>query len=152
MREIWDRLQSREKQLIQGALVLLLAAFVFQAGVIPLLKSGDAARERLVLAEGTISRLQRLKVAGISQVPQPRGGAEDPAAVAEQLGLVLSSPAVASGGSLQFQFADAEPSVVFSWMERIESGTGLTLISVEMVSVGQGRVNATVAYAGAAQQ
>lgn len=151
MRAMWERLQPREKRLLQAAGGLLLIALVIQGGLVPMQKAGEAAKERLVVAQGTIARLQRLQVAGVSQVPQPGDSAGDPVEIAVELGLVLADQTAAMQGDLQFRFDGAEPTVVFAWMDRVETGAGLRLVAVQMVSAGQGRVDATVEYAGARQ-
>jgi type II secretory pathway component PulM len=147
MRAAWDRLQPREKLLLTLAGMLLAAALVVQAGFIPLMKAGETAKAKRAVAEGTIARLQRLQSAGVVSVPQSGTGG-DPAVFAEDLGLVLSETTVTPQGSLQFRFDGAEPGVVFLWMDRIKAGTDLGLVSVQMVSAGNGRVSVTAEYAG----
>ena len=148
MKEIFDRLQPREKRLIQIAFVLLAAALIVQAGLMPLARASEAARADRARAESTVARLQRLGAAGVSQAPLPGATPEDPSEIAAQLGLPNAEATVTPQGALQFRFDGAEPGVVFSWMDRVEAGRNLRLVSVQMASAGGGRVNVTAEYAG----
>ncbi|MFN7177973.1 type II secretion system protein GspM [Hyphomonas sp.] len=147
MRAAWERLQPREKLLLTAAGVALAAALIVQAGFIPLIEADETAKAKRAVAEGTIARLRRLQAAGVASVPQS-GSVGDPAVFAADLGLALLGTTVTPQGSLQFRFDGAEPGVVFLWMDRIKAGTDLRLVSVEMVSAGNGRVSVTAEYAG----
>lgn len=151
MRARWDSLRPRERLLIQAAGAFLLIALVVQGVLIPLHAAGAAAKQELATARGTIARLERLRAAGVIQVPNQDGNV-DPAAVASQLGLKFERHVDAKGSGLQFRFDAAEPAVVFTWMDRVGAGTELELVMVQMVSAGEGRVYATVDFAGASSR
>lgn len=148
MKEFFYRLQVREKRLIQIAFVLLIAALIVQTGLIPLARASETARADRARAESTVARLQRLSASGVTQATLPGITPEDPSEIAAQLGLPLAEASVTPQGALLFRFDGAEPGVVFSWMDRVEAGRNLRLVSVQMVSAGGGWVNVTAQYAG----
>ncbi|HRJ02206.1 MAG TPA: type II secretion system protein GspM [Hyphomonas sp.] len=151
MKSAWARLQPREKLLLQLAGIVLTAALVVQAGLVPMIAAGEDARARRVVAEGTIARLYRLQAAGIVQVPQVTDTSRSPEEIAAQIGLALSERSVTPQGHLLFRFDGAEPGVVFSWMDQVEAGSDLRLAAVQMSTAAGGRIDVTAEYTGTRQ-
>lgn len=153
MTGFWNRLAPRERLLIQLAGAALLAALLIQGVLVPLHKGRDAAREKLTVAEGTLSRMDRLAAAGTRYVPPTTEVSADPvktaAGLAQDLGLASNHSPATVEGRLQFRFDGVEAPVVFTWLERVEAQTRLRLHSIDMLASGDGRVQVSVEFTGA---
>lgn len=148
MKSVWARLQPREKLLLQLAGIVLAAALIIQAGLVPLIEAGEKARARRAVAEGTIARLQRLQAAGVVQIPQMTYTSRSPEEIAAQLGLALTQRSLTQQGDLLFRFDGAEPGAVFSWMDQVEASSDLKLVAVKMSSAVSGRIDVIAEYSG----
>lgn len=153
MTDLWSRLAPREQIFIGLAGVVLLLALIVQGALIPLYKARENARESLAVAEGTLTRLDRLAASGARYMPPATASSTDPAngalQLAEELGLGSGAGLAQADGRLLFRFDGAEAPVVFTWLERVETRTRLRLYSVEMLAAGDGRVQVNAEFTGA---
>jgi type II secretory pathway component PulM len=145
----WSARAPREKLLLALAGLLAAAALLIQGVLVPSFDARDAARQRSEEAARTLVRLDRLQQSGAAYAPAtsplaPADAAARAAQAAGELGLTLRP----GTDPLRFAFDPAEPTVVFSWIDRVEAESGLSLQSAELASAGAGQVAATLVFAG----
>lgn len=148
----WSARAPREQLLLGLAGLVLIAALLIQGVLMPSLQARDAADQRADEAARTLVRLTRLQQAGATYAPPatdaaPAEAATRAAQAAADLGLVLRR-AADPADPLRFAFDPAAPTVVFSWIDRVETELGLTLQSADLASAGAGQVAATLAFTG----
>jgi type II secretory pathway component PulM len=152
MKTWWSDRAPRERLLLSLAALVGLAALLFQGVLMPSLHGREAAARRLDEAERTLVRLNWLQQSGASYTPPaaaipPDEAARQAAQWAAEIGLV-QRPSLNPADHLRFAFDPADPTVVFSWIDRVETGLHLTLLSAEMESAGSGQVAATLVFSG----
>ncbi len=155
MKSWWQSRAPREQRLLLLAGGMLIVVLAIQFLLLPMLRAKDSASDSLNESRSTLVRLERLRDSGAaymrSQPPTPApDAAVQAASLAAETGLVLK-PAAGSPPLLQFAFEPAEPTLVFTWVDEVESRLGLTVQSATFTSSGPGLVDATLVLADARQ-
>lgn len=147
----WRKRAPREQGLLALAAILLVAVLLIQTILMPSLAAHSRAQASVAEAGNTLVRLDRLKSAGTTYAPNtpisPAPDAVSRASVlASEAGLIpKTTPGFSSPYHLAFE--PAEPTLVFSWLDKAESTLGLTVQSAEFTSSGSDLVEATIVFA-----
>lgn len=146
----WSARAPRERLLLGAAVVIALLAGLVQLVLAPAIQRRAEAKTLVAEAASTLTRLERLRAAGITQAPATPPA--DPAAAASALAAEagLTATPSAPGAPLSFVFASADPQQVFSWIAQVEARLGLKVQSAELSAADPGRVNATITFSNAA--
>ncbi len=148
MRNWWNQREPREQLLLLIAAIVATAALLVQGVLMPSLHKRDAAAQSVADAESTLVRLSRLSTAGMNHAGEAdENAAQFASEWAAEAGLVQRGVAQPES-DLRFAFDPATPTIVFSWIDRVETSLGLTVQSAEMTSSGGGQVEATIEYSG----
>lgn len=148
MLDWWTQRAPREQALLLFAAGVAAVALLIQGILIPSVGNRGIAAQSVAHAEITLVRLSRLEAEGVvfSGSPVPNA-AQVASEYAAEAGLVRRA-AAEEQNDLRFAFDPAAPTIVFSWIDRVETSLGLTVRSAKMTSSGNGRVEAVIEFSG----
>ena len=153
----WSSRTTREKALLSAAASLMAVALIWQLVLRPAINTLEAAKFNHDRAAQTLARLDRIETlleqgqiispahvspAGQS-LPALQAGA---ASVAEDLGLSVTPTVTAGSSTISFQIENAPGETFFKWVEQVETGLGLAVISTSIIQNPDGTLNADLEF------
>lgn len=150
----WQKREPRERLLLMLAAVTVIIAVMVQFVLVPVVRNREAASLALAASEGTLVRLQRLKEAGATYRPSTSPVDFEQARTiatgwANEWGLSHQQEQLA-GNQLRFTFQPAAPTVIFAWIERVETELAFSVSSAELATADTGLIKATLVVKGPA--
>ena len=153
----WETLSLREKTLI-GCAGAMLALIVVWYGIIsPLLTARGDARSAHGQAAENLAQLERLAAADRARTPAATGIAVSTGAnlnadafkaevtrAAQSSGLSISRLQGGQQGRFSLVFEQADPRLLFYWINEVESRLGGEVSRLSVDQTGEGRVRATI--------
>lgn len=151
----WNNMAPRERLLILVAGVLTVIVIGWQFVLAPSLSARAEASTRLQEADRTLSRIQEsyilqraLGAASPSNARPTSANIEDfKASVTESaagLGLAISRLQGNDSNNVRLVFEDADPRLVFRWLEDIQANYSSQVTRFNMEQAGSGLVRVTV--------
>lgn len=153
----WSSRTTRERALLSAAAFLMAVALIWQLVLRPAINTLETAKFNHDRAAQTLARLDRIETlleqgqaiapahvssAGQS-LPALQAGA---ASVAEDLGLSVTLSASAGSSAIRFQVTNAPGQTFFKWVEQVEAGLGLAVISTSILQNPDGTLDAELEF------
>ncbi|MEO1305644.1 MAG: type II secretion system protein GspM [Pseudomonadota bacterium] len=161
MSDWWSNLAARERVLIAIAGLLTVIVIGWQFVLLPTMTARAEASVRLAEADRTLSRIQQSYIlqraigaaSPINARPTSSGIDEFRASItssASEIGLAIARLQGNDPSSVRLVFEDADPRLIFLWLENIQARYSAQIVRFSMDQAGSGlvRVNVDVAPGG----
>jgi general secretion pathway protein M len=153
----WRSRTARERLLLGAAATLMAAALIWQLVLHPAISTLETAKFNHDRAAQTLTRLDRIETLLkqgqiISPEPAPVSGQSLPAIeeaavrMATELGLSPLPAQATDSAAIRFQLTNAPSQIFFKWVEQVEAGIGLAVISASLTQNPDGTLNAELEF------
>lgn len=153
----WSSRTTREKALLGAAAFLLAVALIWQLVLRPAIDTLETAKLDNNRASQTLARLDRIETlleqgetvspAPVSSAAQPLPALQaDVARMAKDMGLSATLSPSAESPAIRLQITNAQSQNFFKWVEQVEAGLGLDVISTSIAQNPDGTLNGDLEF------